>query len=83
MKKQKGPKRSQEIAQIADEVEQGECKKGLCCDDVTLGHEPLDNKPKLTANLARVVINSLRDSASVCGHMSHPAYLTSTEHAAG
>jgi hypothetical protein len=68
---------------LRQRVEQGEREKGLRCDDVSCGLGPSDDEPEPTADLARVVIRSLGDGASVCGHTFHPACLVSAERVAG
>ena len=68
---------------LRQRVEQGEREKGLRCDDVSCGLGPSDDDPEPTADLARVVVNSLGDGASVCGHTFHPACLVSAERVAG
>jgi len=68
---------------LRQRVEQGERDKGLRCDDISCGLGPSDDDPEPTADLARVVIHSLDDGASVCGHTFHPACLVSAERVAG
>ncbi len=53
------------------------------CDDISCGLGPSDDDPEPTADLARVVINTLGDGLSVCEHMFHPACLVSAERVAG
>jgi hypothetical protein len=68
---------------LRQRVEQGERERGLRCDDVSCGLGPSDEDPEPTADLARVVIHSLGDSASGCGHTFHPSCLVSAERVAG
>jgi len=68
---------------VRQRVEQVEREKGLRCDDMSCGLGPSDDDPEPTVDLARVVIHSLGDSASGCGHMFHPACLVSAERVAG
>ena len=68
---------------LRQRVEQGEREKGLRCDDISCGLGPSDDDPEPTADLARVVIRSLGDGTSVCGHTFHPACLVSAERVAG
>lgn len=68
---------------LRQRVEQGEREKGLRCDDISCGLGPSDDEPEPTADLARVVIRSLGDGASVCSHTFHPACLVSAERVAG
>ncbi|KAI0278225.1 hypothetical protein BGY98DRAFT_886701, partial [Russula aff. rugulosa BPL654] len=68
---------------LRQRVEQGEREKGLRCDDMSCGLGPSDDEPEPTVDLTRVVIRSLGDGASVCGHTFHPACLVSAERVAG
>jgi hypothetical protein len=68
---------------LRQRVEQGERENGLRCDDMSCGLGPSDDDPEPTADLARVVINSLGDGTSVCGHTFHPSCLVSAERVAG
>ncbi|KAH9969853.1 hypothetical protein BC827DRAFT_39986 [Russula dissimulans] len=68
---------------LRQRVEQGEREQGLRCDDMSCGLGPSDDDPEPTADLARVVIHSLGDSTSGCGHVFHPACLVSAERVAG
>ena len=68
---------------LRQRVEQGEREKGLRCDDMSCGLGPSDDDPEPTADLARAVIRSLNDGASVCEHAFHPACLVSAERVAG
>lgn len=68
---------------LRQRIEKGEREQGLRCDDVSCGLGPSDDDPEPTADLARVVIHSLGDGASVCAHTFHPACLVSAERVAG
>ncbi|KAI0252187.1 hypothetical protein BJV78DRAFT_378338 [Lactifluus subvellereus] len=68
---------------LRQRVEKGEREQGLRCDDMSCGLGPSDDDPEPMADLARVVIHSLGDGASVCAHTFHPACLVSAERVAG